>query len=223
MKKLFLLLFSCCLVWPVFAQNAKPFCSSMDPKVTVRARFCNPKYNSQYSRAEFLKKANVAKSDPHLLSERVTGLTVGSLDPTLRVAPSLERKSGQMCVTLKEIDVELSCPALTVYIDKKYAPSSCEYQVVRKHENYHVAVWQQAPTFFKKDVEKALHNVLKQMSPKIVHSQKEVDEAADQMRQTVYQTIKSVHENIIRKIKEKHAAIDTTEIYRETTEMCHNW
>ena len=216
MKKLFLLLF-CFVVSPVLAQNATPFCTSMSTRVHIRTKIGNPQYISQYSREDFLKKAEGPPS-PYTL-----GLTVAKIDVTVRTTPTLKEQLGQICVGLSDVDIEMAYPTLTVYIDKKYAPSSCAYQTIKEHENYHVAVAQQALTFFRTDVENAASKAITTLAPKIVYNQDEIPSVVNRLTSTIISALQPVINHINQKLIEKNAAIDTQEMYRATTAVCKDW
>ena len=216
MKKLLLFLF-CYSVWPVLAQNAMPFCSSMTTQVHVQTSIGNPKYISLYSKKEFLKKNN-RKFDPHTL-----GLTVVEMGVEMQAKPSVTERAGQFCVGLADVDIKLYYPVLTVYIDKKYEPSSCEYQIIKSHENYHVAVAQQAMSFYKKDVEQAAYKALERQMPKVVTSQQNIQATVNQLSDAILNDLNPVIQHINQKLVEKNAAIDTPEMYKATTAKCSDW
>ena len=216
MKKILLFLL-CFSVWPVFAQNAIPFCMSMTTEVKINTRVTTPKYNTFYSRSEFLRKA---KQKPNSYT---LGLTVFEMAVDTKTIPALEERFGQICVGISELDIDLYYPDITVYIDKKYNPSSCEYQVIKDHENYHVRVAEKALPFFKKDVEKAATKALTRLSPKIVYSEEDVQPTLKRMAETVMESIKPVIRHINKKLKEKNMAIDTKEMYEATSKMCKHW
>lgn len=211
---LFLLLFS---VSPVFAENAMPFCTKMVTRIYVRAKPGNPQYITQYSKEDFLKKAK-AKLSPYTL-----GLTVSKPDVSIQTKPSILKQLDQICVGLEEIDVELGYKELTVYIDKKYAPSSCEYKTIKEHENYHVEVANQALSFFRPDVENVVSQAISQLSPKVVTSQDEIQPTVNKFASTLLKEIQPVIAHINKKLSEKNAAIDTPEMYQATTAVCKNW
>ena len=216
MKRMFLFLL-CFSVWPVFAQNATPFCTSMTTRVHIQTHIGNPKYISSYSKSEFLKKEG-RRFDPYTM-----GLTVAEMTMKTKATPSLEQNAGKICVGIADLDIELDYPNLTVYIDKKYAPSSCEYRVIKDHENYHVMVAQQALPFFRQDVEKVVSKTLKKMSPKIVYSPQEIQPAIDDLTNSVLTAVQPVLKHINAKLIEKNEAIDTPEMYKQTTALCHHW
>lgn len=216
MKKLFLFL-SLFIVSPVLAQNAMPFCTQMSTRVLVKIKTGNPKYITSYSRKDFLRKAKVPYS-PHTL-----GLTVAEFDIDTLMTPQIEQYAGQFCVSLKDVEVTLSYPNLSVYIDKKYPSNSCEYKVIKEHEDYHVSVSQHALTFFKPDVEKVLSRTLASLRPRVVHNKNDIKSATNKMTQTVLDNLQPVIQHINNTMAKKNAAIDTKESYQKTTALCKNW
>ena len=215
MKRLFVLLFF--IVSPVFAENATPFCTRMSTRIIVRTKVGNPQYLTQYSRKDFLRKAGVPNS-PYTL-----GLTVAKLDVTAAAKPSLSTQYNEICVGIKEIDIEMSYPDLTVYIDKKYPPSSCEYQTIKEHEDYHVNVAQQALSFFKPDVEKLVYDEAAKIVPQVVYSKDDIQPTVNKQVNIILSALQPLIQHINKKLSEKNAAIDTPEMYKATTAVCHNW
>ena len=216
MKKLVWIL-SCLLVSPVFAENAIPFCIQMSTSIHVKTRPGNTKYVTQYSKEAFLRQAETPFS-PHTL-----GLTVAKLDVHVETKPQLTQQWGQICVALSDVTVDMHYPSLVVYIDKKYPPSSCAYQVVKEHEDYHVAVAQEALSFFKDDVEKNVAKTVMQLAPKIVYTRTEIPSVVHKFNNAITKALRPLVEHINKKLIEKNQAIDTPEMYKETTAMCKDW
>ena len=216
MKKILLLLLLF-LVSPVSAENAIPFCTSMTTKIRVRTKIGNPQYISLYSKEDFLKKAGVQAS-PYTL-----GLTVAKPNVSVSANPSIQELSGQICVALDEVELEIGYESLVVYIDKKYAPSSCEYQTIKEHENYHVQVAQQAIPFFKPDIERVASQAISKLTPKIVYSQNDIKPLLNKMVASIMKDVQPVLQHMSNKLAEKNAAIDTPEMYQATTAVCKDW
>ena len=216
MKRLFLL-FLLLSVSPVFAQNATHFCTSMTSRIHIKARPGNPQYITQYSRKDFLRKTG---GD---FSQYTLGLTVSKLDVNIEIKPAITQQLSEICVGIQDVEVELKYPSIQVYIDKKYPPSSCEYQVIKEHEDYHVAVAQQALTFFKPDVERVVSDTLRGMTPKIVYSRSDIPHIVERQVKVLTNALQPVVKHINAKLAEKNKAIDTKEMYQATTAVCKNW
>lgn len=216
MKRI-LFLFTLLSVLPVSAENATSFCSDFSTKIHIHTTIGNPQYISQYSKEDFLKKAGVQTSAYTL------GLTVAKPNASVSATPAVHELAGQYCVGIEEVDVEIGYESLIVYIDKKYAPSSCEYQTIKEHENYHVLVAQQAIPFFRPDIERVIAKSISNIPPTIVASHEEVKPLINQMVATILNDLQPVLKHMSNKLAEKNAAIDTPEMYQATTTVCKNW
>ncbi|MBO7484283.1 MAG: hypothetical protein J6T55_04115 [Alphaproteobacteria bacterium] len=66
----------------------------------------------------------------------------------------------------KQLDLECYPTNFHVYIDKVYPKKSCEYEAVKKHENFHVSAIQNFPT---KSIENYLMNCInKEIQKKVI-------------------------------------------------------
>ena len=216
MKKFFLILMLL-TVSPVFAKNATSFCTAINTQVNMKLNMSVPTYITTLSRRDFLKKAK-GKISPYTL-----GLTVSQLQLNGKAKAITTRNGNQVCVGISELDIALEDPNLTVYIDKKYAPSSCAYKTIREHEKYHVAVSQQAMLFFKSDIEKALKAAVQSTPPVILADNDTVQSALGRQFDSVIRKLDPLIQHINNKIQEKNAAIDTPESYAATHTLCKDW
>ena len=154
-------IFTLPLLSVLLAQNASAFCDTMTTRVNVDTLPGNPVYITTRSRQDFINGAQ-QKVSPNTL-----GLTVAKLNVQGRAEPEKEVpvQNGSMCASLGTVYFTIGYGSgdLTVYIDKKYKPGSCEYEVIRKHENYHVQVAQQAMAFYKQDIENQIHKSISKL------------------------------------------------------------
>ena len=177
----------------------------------------NVKYITTKSKHEFIH------SSPHPVSPNTLGLTVAHLNITGDARPNVEIEGGKTCVSLGTLNFKMGYDDLTVYIDKKYKPSSCEYQVIKNHENYHVAVAQQAMTFFKPDIEAQIQKSLQKIKPQIVKDAKERDEVLKSQFNQVMNDLRPLIDHINKTTAKKNYQIDTPESYTRTKALCKNW
>ncbi len=216
MKKLLFLLF-CFSVSPVFAQNAIPFCENKKVKATVTVRLNNPKYITKYSREEFQKREKLKPSPT------VTGLTVTELDVSFITNPQITQLNNKFCTTLESLEVIVHFPKLIVYIDKKYPPSSCEYKVVKEHEDYHVLVAQKALPAFQKTIKRKLLESLSEIRPIITYSPQDSMNAAQSFVKKITKDLRPTIDNINKQMATNNNAIDTPQMYAKITALCDNW
>ena len=137
--------------------------------------------------------------------------------------PHVDVENGKICVSIGVLNLKMENDELTVFIDKKYKPSSCEYKVIKAHENYHVKVAQQAITFFKSDVEKQVQKSLKRVKPRIVSDAAERDKVLKEQFTQVMNDLKPLIAHINKVTAQKNYAIDTPESYAKTKKLCKNW
>lgn len=175
-------------------------------------------YNTKLSRAEFANIAKV-KVSPHTVGLTVTPSPMTDIKTTSQV-----RQTGDSaCVQVSNVEFTIKYETITVYIDKKYPKGSCNFKVTKEHEDYHVAVFQQAIEFFKPDIEKALKNAVREIKPEKVYSDKQASVVIQKQKNQIYNKLKPVIEHINKKIVEKNYAIDTPESYKKTTKRCKKW
>ena len=199
------------------SQNASAFCDTVSTRVYITMNPGNVKYITTRSKHDFIS------SSPHPVSPNTLGLTVARLGITGSATPNIETRNQEICVSLGSLDFKMGYDDLTVYIDKKYKPSSCEYKVIKNHENYHVAVAQQAMIFFKPDVEKQIQKSLQKIKPKIVHTKAEVEAALQDQFDQVINDLQPLVNHINKITAKKNYQIDTPESYAQTKALCKNW
>ena len=201
----------------IFAQNANAFCRSITPWTIVDTKTGTVRYITHLSRDDFLRNA------PQRMSPNTLGMTVAKLGVNGTAQPSVQQDGRSACVQIKELRLTIGYDTLDVYIDKKYKPGSCEYEVVKEHENYHVRVSQEAMMFFRPDIEKALQTALSHIHPETVYSQNDAQKTFEHQFNQVMREIQPLIDHINRKIAEKNYIIDTPESYAATTALCRNW
>jgi len=213
MKKGIILLL--CLI---LSGKANAFCRSIIPWTMVDTRTGTVRYITHLSRNEFLRNA------PQKMSPNTLGMTVSKLGITGSAEPEIQYlENHTFCVQIKRLDLTIGYDTLDVYIDKKYKPGSCEYEVVKEHENYHVRVSQEAMMFFKPDIEQALETALSHIEPEYAYSANEAQQIFNRQFSRVMREIQPLIDYINNKIAEKNYIIDTPESYAETSALCNNW
>ena len=143
--KLFVILFLCFGV-----KNAKAGCDAYNPQPIVKTKIDYGKiyYDNTKSNSQFPSKPYAS----------TMGLTVSDLQQDMDGnVDIIAQKDGTYCVILKEINFYIGFPRIDVYIDKKYKPGSCNYKVIKAHENYHVRVQQEGLQFFEPKIKKCVY------------------------------------------------------------------
>lgn len=213
------------LVILFFGPSAKAACERQPISIQIQTQIPNPVYHHHLSGQNFPNKPK--NSPPDQLNMEIRGLTVSKLAVSGSAASYATGNGREVCVGMKEITFKIGLEQLDVYIDKKYAPNSCPYKVVKEHENIHVSIFRQAVPFFKPDIEKELQKAVNKLRPVSLYaseaSDKRIKEITSAQFNQVINDIKPLIDHINAKITEKNEKIDTTENYKAMSALCKKW
>ncbi len=191
-------------------------CPQNKPRIVVTASQGKVKYITNMARKDFIAQY---PGTPNT----TLGLTVAKLDVKMTGKPHTVTNSRHTCVSLKEVNFQIGYDDILVYIHKDYKPGSCQYRVVKDHENYHVAVHRQAMSFFKADIEKAIRKSVASLKPQVVASSTQAQQVINAQFAKIQKDIQPLINHINRKISEKNAAIDTPKSYEAANKLCKSW
>lgn len=212
MKKLLII-----LLYLFWAQNANALCEKNNIEINIKVRPGKVIYDSNYSRNEFGK---LVKGP---VSPNTLGLTVSNMIVAMTGETYAKPEGQRFCVGLKSITFTIGYEQIMVYIDKKYPRNSCNYNVIKEHEDYHVDVSQQALKFFRPDIEKELRKAVANLRPEYAYSAERGKQIRDKQFKQIQERIKPLRQHINLKIAEKNYLIDTPHSYQETTKKCPKW
>lgn len=212
MKKIILVLL--CLV---LSQNANALCQKNQVKMNIIMEPGEVVYHHNLSRKDFGRLVK-GKLNPNTL-----GLTVAQSRLNIKGKPYVQTEGSRVCIGVEEINFYIGYDQIDVYIDKKYAQHSCNYKVIKDHEDYHVSVFQQAMTFFRPDIERELREAVADIRPEYAYSSARAEQIMEKLFNRIHERLKPLLNHIDRKIVKKNNAIDTPESYRKTTALCRKW
>ena len=154
----------------------------------------------------------------------VRGLTVCELKTSAEIKPFIKTiGKGQYCVGIEKLSVDIGFPQIDIYIEKKYKPGSCNYTVVKTHENYHARVQQEGLKFFSGKLKKAYQMAAQNIEPRLVTSESGAKAALREMIGQITTTTQPTISYVSEQLKIKNKAIDTEESYTEETKKCPKW
>ncbi len=190
-------------------------CSMYQRPVTVRVNI-HPgtvRYNNSLSNSQFPSKPYAS----------TMGLTVAQLTINMQAKSFVREDSTGACIGLDELTVNVGFPKIDVYIDKKYRPGTCQYNVIKEHENYHVRVQQEGLTFFGGKIEEAFQIAANKIKPRSLSSPGQAQSILNQMVAQVKKDVDPLIKFVEKRLREENEVIDTYEAYLETSKKCKKW
>ena len=184
------------------------------PKLNLNFIYGPVNYINNKSNSQFPQK-------PH---SSVAGLTFSELTKTARGDTVISQdKWGNFCIYLKSLYVEIGYPKIDVYIDKKYPPNSCNFKVIKDHENYHVRVQKEGLKFFEKKIKQAYQIALQNHKPQTAYTENEAKRIAEDLVTDIEIQIQPLIEYIQERLEEKNLVIDTQSSYEKEVKKCPKW
>jgi len=160
------------------------------------------------------------RSDRSQAGEAVTrGLTSSEIQATARYE-LIERvlSPGGKCTALSKVSAHLSMPTLTIRIDRRYRPGSCEYSAILDHEQEHVHITRETLKRWSDPMRRQLESVVRMWRDRwlAASAQQRIKEAIDH---AIADLIRQIQEDADR----QHAAIDTPAAYEKVQRQCSGW
>lgn len=154
----------------------------------------------------------------------VMGLTVSDLKRHATADTQIiSNARDNFCVYIKQLNVEVGYPKIDVYIDKKYRPGSCNYNVVKDHENYHVRVQQEGLKFFAPKIKEAYKIALNKIKPQSAYTEQDAKRVAENMIYRIEKDVEPLLDYVQQRLREENAVIDTEEAYIKDAKKCKKW
>ena len=154
----------------------------------------------------------------------VMGLTVTNLKNKASASIKMQQiGKNSYCFLLSKLNIEIGFPRIDIYIDKKYRPGSCNYKVIKEHENYHARVHQEGLKFFSKKIEEAYKIALNKLRPVEFRSEDGAQQISLQMIKQVGEEVQPLLYYVQKRLTEENLVIDTSSSYEAESKRCPNW
>jgi len=118
------------------------------------------------------------------------------------------------------LDIRLSYPNFTVYIDRRYRRETCEYRAICDHEDQHVAIYRQKLERLEPWLRKRLVAIIRHLKPVVIAN-------SERAAALVQARIKNKVAPLLRKVQDTtataNARIDTPSNYHLIHRQCRNW
>ncbi|PKU23672.1 hypothetical protein CWS72_15490 [Telmatospirillum siberiense] len=148
------------------------------------------------------------------------GVTITSDQLSMEVRPVVLRQAGgSACVWVTEVAARIGDPELDVYVAANYPEGTCEYDVVREHENQHVEINRGVVHAWAPRIGAELRHVVAQSFPVSVAGSADVR----QLPRMLMDRLRPLLDGMRAEMRQKNGALDTPENYRRTAARCKNW
>ncbi|MBO5997970.1 MAG: hypothetical protein J6P93_05540 [Alphaproteobacteria bacterium] len=185
-----------------------------EPKLDIHFKYGKIHYINNKSSDEF----------PATPYSSVMGLTVTSLQNGVNAQSEVKTNpSGGFCVYPRTLKVVIGYPRVDVYIDKKYRPGTCNYKVVKEHENYHARVQLEGLKFFSGKIKSAYKVALLKVKPVEISDPSEAMQANSQIVEQIKADVQPLLEYVNKRLTEENMVIDTETSYEEESRKCPKW
>jgi hypothetical protein len=186
------------------------------PIVSIQINIGQPRYH-------FVSRRTIAREQqgPFATDQHTTGLFTGTLAWEFSFATNtLYDGVGASCTYLQGVVLEITAPALDIYIDHQYSQGSCEYNEILTHENQHYFHFMQAI----RDNIPALETALRTASLQNYMFYGATPQSNMEKFSAALQPYVDVSMKRIKIRREKwDALMDSPENYAATTKRCNNW
>ena len=228
MKKI---LFSLVLISFAFAANDaraggdNDFCPStpFNGPINLNLNYGEVEYLHDLRHSSFSRYLRREMDIKEKLAQAVRGLTVAEASFGIQGNAEVTKMGNRYCVRLANIDVTFGYSRIVVLIDKKYKEKSCEYKVIKEHEDTHVYLNRQVLTEFAPRIKQKVNEVAASIPPRVEYTKVRAEKALSEMLAKVQDAVKPEMAEFRKLQDERNQAIDTKENYRATTNLCERW
>ena len=153
------------------------------------------------------------------------GLTIAGLESSINFKTMELRHKNTTCIFVTEVRFVFGYDKQEVLIDKRYAPGTCEYQVIMRHENLHVQFNNSGAERFKPRFKQVIRQEFHRVAPLELSNRRP---KAQQIQQWLYSLREIPYLDQLRKDVRKlqdlhHNRIDSDHNYKRENKLCKNW
>jgi hypothetical protein len=149
------------------------------------------------------------------------GLTLTELQFRMQIrVNTLARVDNSHCAVIAAVDASLGYDKITVYVDRRYPPGSCQHQSVLDHEHTHVAVFRDTLAIYAPKVEQQLTDVAQRLKPVTART---AEQAAAKLQKTLQREMEPLFNEINRRLDIDNARLDGKDNYLREQSRCSKW
>lgn len=215
--------FATLVSFPAFAQSGLCKRAWKEPNVKMHIDYGDVEYIHDLRANKFKQYLKREMDLNSKLSRQVRGLTVASTKISFASSGKVQRRRDGFCVELGDVDIHFGYDKLTVLIEKKYPKNTCEYNVIKDHEDTHVFLNREVLRDYSVKIYNKAYEIVKNLAPVQVRRESQVKGTLDDMMNKLNEGLKPIINDFERARDKKNSAIDTDESYRNITAQCRNW
>ncbi len=180
-------------------------------------------------RYKLIDSESFPKTNPSYDGYTIKGLTDISYKRSYDIKVGIRSFGSRACLFLAGVDVYFGFKDIDVLIDNKYPINSCEYSVIKNHENKHVKTYQRLLKRYSSSIGAIIYNRVKEMEPIVIDNPSSIDTATEEYVQSVKDFILSdpslnnVEGEMLYEIEIQNNLLDSKEEYDMTRGYCSNW
>jgi hypothetical protein len=148
------------------------------------------------------------------------GLMGRDLKWEFRVQVQGQRLAKGFCVALKDAELTIGYDRIDVYVDRRYRPGTCQYDVILEHENQHVRNFQDTLAGYLPDIRARLADEAAGAVPQVAGS---MSTGARYFVNYLRDRLTPMIERMQRDMAVADARLDTPDSYRATQARCDGW
>lgn len=189
--------------------------------------------NLSYGNVEYLNNVRSSNFQSFLhketgyrpqLTEMVRGVTFAASSIGVQSNGKVRQFSpNSYCVELESVKVNFGYDRVIVLIDRAYRPGSCQYRVVKEHEDTHVFLNRDTLRFYSKYVHDEAYKIAQKIMPRPAGSAAEAKKVLEEMTAEIQNAVLPINDFFMKIKEEENLKIDTPESYAKTTRLCKSW
>ncbi|MDA0305334.1 MAG: hypothetical protein O3B76_03485 [Proteobacteria bacterium] len=207
---------------PGTVEAAAP-CAKADalPQVSLETRPGRVAYNTSKNRRQLGHLQDRGKTSSSRRGWEPIGLTLTELQFSMNISVStLARKRGGHCATVSSVKASLGYDTITIYVDSRFRPGSCQYRSVLEHENDHLAIFRDALAVYAPRVERRIAEAARSLEPIIATTPQK---AADRLQVALQRKVEPLFKELNKVLDRKNDSIDTSANYKREQARCSSW
>lgn len=177
----------------------------------------------QYRHTQTRSQLSAVQGHGHMSSDRShAGLT--QTRTAFAVRPQIEYRTlpgGRLCARVRAVEAEWRMTVFTVDVAAEYAPGSCPYEQILRHENEHVTIHQRAFATAEREIRFRLAELARQTQAFVFTGSPK--QAAEQVAARFMAAAQPAIQGYERETARENGAIDTPTNYRAVSARCRDW